>query len=156
MADSLNGKVFAIDAAIAGFSWEFRLGPDGAALYDLVDCAIALKFYPLADRSRTLEPVSTTPAVTLSIGNGLERIVDADPELDGNQPSVQRGTLRLTPTQAATLLGDQKYRFASYQWRVTLAGGGPILATAIGDGYDGRVGLCLPGYGLEALERLRG
>jgi hypothetical protein len=153
MADSLNGKVFATDAAVAGFGWEFTVDLAEVQKYEpaytLENCAIQLKLYPLADRAKTLAPLSITPALTLSLGQGLTRVAD-----DGNQPDTQYGTLVITPQQSATLLGDATYRLVAYQWRVEV--GGVILASAISEGYDGRFGLALPGYTAEALERLRG
>ena len=152
MADLLNGKTYAADAAVTGLGWRFTVDLATAQIYDpdftLVDCAISLKLYALADRAKTLAPSASTPDLTLSLGSGLER------PTAGNLAAEQWGILTITPTQCATLLRNETYRFFAYQWRVTPAGGA-IVAAPVGEGYDGRFGLCLPGYAKDALAKLR-
>jgi hypothetical protein len=152
VTDFLNGKTYSVDAAVTGLGWRFTVDLATAQVYEpdfsLVDCAISLNLYALADRAKTLAPVASTPDLTLSLGSGLER------PTAGNLAAEQWGILTITPTQCAMLLGDDTYRFFAYQWRVT-PDGGAIVAAPVGEGYDGRFGLCLPGYGKEALAKLR-
>lgn len=162
MTDFLDGQVYHIDAAVAGLGWTFSVDLAKVVaftpLFTLVDCTIALKLYPLVDRGKTLLPISSTPAVTLSLGSGLTRMVNADPLLSGNRADTQIGTMVITPGQCTTLIAGGTYRFVNYQWRVTLADGGTIAAPTQQGGkgdYDGRFGLTLPGISGEALALIK-
>jgi|GEM_PF-6740300 len=162
MADFLDGKVYKTDAAVAGLGFTFSVDLAEVTaftpLFTLVDCAIALRLYPLVDRGKTLQPISTTPAVTLSLGSGLTRMVNADPLLGGNRADTQIGTLVITPQQCTTLIAGGTYRFVGYEWRATLASGSIVAApTQQGEKgpYEGKFGLTLPGISGEALALIK-
>jgi hypothetical protein len=162
MADFLDGKVYRIDAAVAGLAWSFTVDlpfvTQSTPGFTLADCLIFLRLYPLVDRGKTLQPISNTPAVTLSLGSGLTRMTNADPLLDGNRADTQIGTLVITPQQCTTLIAGGTYRFVGYEWRATLASGGIVAApTQQGEKgpYEGKFGLTLPGISGEALALIK-
>ncbi len=78
MADFLNDSTCSTDAAVAGLGYRFTADLATAQEYDpsftLLNCAIALKIYALADRARTLASINpAAPSLTLTLGNGLVR-----------------------------------------------------------------------------------
>ena len=69
MTDALNGKTVLVGAGLAGLTWRFtRPSADTATNY--TNAAISVRFFEL---DKKFKPISTTPALSLSIGSGITR-----------------------------------------------------------------------------------
>ena len=67
MTDALNGKTVLVGAGLAGLTWRFtRPSADTATNY--TNASISVRFFEL---DKKFKPISTTPALSLSIGSAI-------------------------------------------------------------------------------------
>ena len=133
MTDALSGKTVLVGAALAGLRWEFtRPSADTTTVY--TNSVISVRLFEL---DKKFKPLSTTPALALTINSGLTRTT--------NTATTQTGLLQITPQQLATLLGTAEAKYFAYAWYVQPPGYEAVRAF-VGDGYDGRFLLAKEGY----------
>ena len=133
MTDALSGKTVLVGAALAGLRWEFtRPSADTTTAY--TNSVISVRLFEL---DKKFKPLSTTPALALTINSGLTRTT--------NTATTQTGLLQITPQQLATLLGTAEAKYFAYAWYVQPPGYEAVRAF-VGDGYDGRFLLAKEGY----------
>jgi len=133
VTDALSGKTVLVGAALAGLRWEFtRPSADTTTVY--TNSVISVRLFEL---DKKFKPLSTTPALALTINSGLTRTT--------NTATTQTGLLQITPQQLATLLGTAEAKYFAYAWYVQPPGYEAVRAF-VGDGYDGRFLLAKEGY----------
>jgi hypothetical protein len=133
VTDALNGKTVLVGAGLAGLTWAFTR-PSADTVTNYTNASISVRFFEL---DKKFKPISTTPALSLSIGSGITRST--------NTASSQAGLFQVTAAQLGTLLGTAEAKNFAYVWYIQPVGYEAVRAF-VGDGYDGRFLLAKEGY----------